>query len=173
MKNVPMRFGGFTFGHNPSKLKIDDDQNIAAVLPPFGEPDSVRLGRRPRVIRGEGELYGTDCIAQYNALCALYAQGRRALLCLPHMAPMTAYLRELILTAEPREDILGFAFTFIEARGEAETVSAEPYCTVSEQGASLWDIAYAADSDIDTLVRLNPQIRDIDALNAGERVRLC
>ena len=173
MKNVPMRFCGYTFGHNPAKLKIDDTGSVASILPPFHEPDSVLLGRKPRVIRGEGELYGADCIGQYAQLYALYAQGRSGLLSLPHMTPMTAYLRELSLTADPREDILGFSFTFIEAKGDAAAIDAEPFYTVSAQGESLWDIAYAKGKDINTLVELNPQIRYIDALSAGEKVRLC
>ena len=173
MKNVPMRFDGFSFGHNPSKLRIEDADNITAILPPFGAPDSVRLGRRLRVVRGEGELSGADCIAQYNRLHDLYEQGRRGLLSLPHMAPMTAYLKELTLSAEPKEDLLSFSFVFIEARPETGAVNERGFYTVTRQGESLWDIAYRFGKDIDALVAQNPQIRDIDGLNAGERVRLC
>lgn len=173
MKNVPMRFDGFCFTHNPAKLKIEDTDNIVAILSPFDVPDSLRLGRRLRVIRGEGELYSADCIEQYNTLYTLYAQGHRGLLSLPHMAPMTAYLKELGLIAEPREDVLTFSFSFIEAKGDSTPVSACDHYTVTEQGESLWDIAYRFHKGIDTLVELNPQIRYIDALNAGERVKLC
>lgn len=173
MKNVPMRFDGFTFGHNPSKLRIEDADSVSAILPPVAPPDSRLMGRKPRVIRGEGELYGADCIEQYAGLYALYMQARKGILSLPHMTPMTAYLKELSLTASPKENILGIAFTFIEARGESAPVSVEPYYTVRENGESLWDIAYAFGSDMDTLVRLNPKIRFIDELNEGEKVRLC
>ncbi len=173
MKNAAMRFGGYTFRHNPSKLEIEEADNIVSILSPFDEPDSIRLGRRLRVIRGEGELYGPDCLEQYSGLHALYAQGRRGLLSLPHMAPMTAYLKELRLIAEPREDVLTFRFVLIEARGEAEAVSGHEVYTVSEQGESLWEIAYRFHKDIGALVELNPQIRFIDAPEVGERVRLC
>ena len=173
MKNVPMRFDGYTFGHNPEKLKIEDADHIEAILSPFSEPDSLRIGRRLRVVSGEGELFGADCIDQYNALRELYLQGRRGLLSLPHMAPMTAYLKELHLTAEPREDLLGIRFVFIEARGDSSPADGHNVYTVTEQGESLWDIAYRFHCDIDTLVGLNPQIRYIDALNAGERAKLC
>lgn len=173
MKNEPMRFNGFTFRHNPSRLKIEDAQSVPVILPPFDAPDSIGLGRRPRIIRGEGELCGADCVEQYRALHALYRQGVRGLLTLARMAPMTAYLKELVLTAEPREDILAFSFCFIEARGEACAVSAQPYYTVEASGESLWNVAYRSGTDVDTLVRLNPQIADIADLDAGERVRLC
>ena len=173
MKNVPMRFDGYTFRHNPSKLTIEDAAAVAAILPPFDAPDSVRMGRRLRLVRGEGELYGADCLEQYRGLRALCEQGHRGLLSLPHLPPMTAYLRELSMSAEPREDILSFRFSFIEARGESSPVDSADVYIVAEQGESLWDIAYANGKGIDELAALNPQIRFIECLNIGEKVRLC
>ena len=173
MKNAPMRFGGFSFHHNPSKLKIEDVNNILRVESPCAEPDSIMLGSRLRRISGEGELYGADCIEQYRALCGIVKEGRKGLLSLPHMPPVYAYLTELRLIAEPDENVLGFAFSFIEAKGEAVSVTPESVYTVSVDGESLWDIAYAHGLGIDELVALNPQIRFIDSLDAGEEVRVC
>lgn len=173
MKNAPMRFAGYTMRHNPAKLKIEDAARVVGILPPGADPDSLHLGRGLRAVRGEGELYGADCIAQYRELCSLYERGGKGLLSLPQMPPMTAYLKELRLTAEPQEDVLGFAFTFIEAQEDRSAVSGDAFYTVTQQGESLWDIAYAHDCGIDTLVRLNPQIEWIDELHPGEKVRLC
>ena len=173
MKNVPMRFGGYTFGHNPAKLRIEDAANIVSLVTPCMPADSLHLGFGLRVIRGEGELCGADCIRQFCGLYALYERGEKGLLLLPHMPPMTAYLRELRLIAEPTEDVVGISFTFIEARGEQSAPTPERVCTVAADGGNLWDIAYRYDKSIDSLVRLNPQIRDIAELNAGEKVRLC
>lgn len=173
MKNVPMRFAGYTFRHNPSKLRIEDTAQIMRILSPDKAPDSRRLNRGLRTVSGEGEMYGADCLGQYSGLLALYEQGERGLLSLPHIPPMTAYLKELHLAAEPQEDVLRFSFTFIETLGAQQEPDAEPFYTVTAQGESLWDIAYMNGRTIDELVRLNPQIRYIAELNAGEKVRLC
>ena len=173
MKNVPMRFAGCTFRHNPSKLRIEDAALMDAPQSPFAPPDSFRLGRKARIIRGEGELYGADCITQYRGLCALFERGERGLLSLPQLPPMTAYLSELRLEAEPREDVLSFAFAFVEALGATRGVSADSVIVTAQSGESLWDVAYAHGLSIDEAVRLNPQIEDIASLRAGEAVRLC
>ena len=173
MKNVPMRFAGYTFRHNPSKLTIEDEANVVGVVSPCTPPDSTHLGRGLRIIRGEGELYGADCIMQYRGIRNLYLNGEKGLLSLPHMPPMTAYLRELRLIAEPREDELSFTFTFIETQGKTGSVDDEAFYTVAADGESLWDIAFAHGLDIDTLVMLNPQICCISELDEGEKVRLC
>lgn len=173
MKNVSMRFGGYTFRHNPAKLRIDDEANIVRLISPCTPPDSIALGRKLRVITGEGELYGADCTEQYCGLHSLYEKGSKGLLSLPNMPPVYAYLRELRLIAEPSDDVLSFSFGFIEARGGAEAVTPEDCYTVRDDGESLWDIAYACGSSVDELVRLNPQIRYIGCLSAGEKVRIC
>ena len=173
MKNVPMRFAGYTFRHNPSKLTIEDAANMMQLISPLTAPDSRYLGKELRIIRGEGELYGADCLLQYRALAALYERGEKGLLSLPGLAPMPAYFRELKLLAENREDVISFRFTFIEAQGELCPLTSENVYTVTQDGESLWEIAYRHDADIDTLVRLNPQIGFIAHLTAGEKVRLC
>ena len=173
MKLVPMRYAGYSFRHNPSKLKIEDEANIVSLISPWSPPDSRHLGRRLRIIRGEGELYGADCIEQYRQLSRLYEREEKGILSLPKMAPMTAYLRELQLIAEPQEDVLRFTFSFVETQGEQRAVDPEPCYLVESDGESLWDIAYANGVEIDTLVRLNPQICRIADLAAGEKVRLC
>lgn len=173
MKNAKMRFCGYTFEHNPSKLKIADSARLRAILPPGSLPDSVVPGRGLRIVKGEGELAGADCLVRYERLRALYERGEKGILALPGVKAMTAYLSELSVTAEPLEDVIGYRFTFTEARGEGSAVSGADVYTVSEDGESLWDIAYANGIGIDELVRLNPQIPFIGSLDENEKVRLC
>lgn len=173
MKNVPMRYAGFTFLHNPSKLTIEEKSNIVSLISPCAPPDSVRLGRGLRTVSGEGELYGADCLEQYRRLAALCEREEKGLLSLPKLPPMTAYLKELRLTAEAQEDLVSFAFTFTETQGEQSAVTADSIYTVRSDGESLWDIAYLHGLSIDRAVELNPHIRMIASLRAGEKVRLC
>lgn len=173
MKNVPMRFCGRSFHHNPAKLKIECAGNIRELSSPCCEPQSAYLGERLRRISGEGELYGADCIAQYRALQALFEGGEAGLLLLPHMPAIRAYLKELEAIELPVEDVLTYRFVFLESEPfEKEKTLREYYETIVE-GESLWDISEICGTSIDTLVRLNPQIRYIDSLDRGERVRLC
>lgn len=172
MNNAPMRFGGMSLRHNPSKLVITDSAGMLSLSLPHTEPDSRFISGKPRLIRGEGELYGGDCLEQYEALYSMYAKGERGVLSLPHMPPMYAYLSALSVTAEPEDDVLGFSFTFTQTRGDA--VSGSPGAGLTAgAGESLWDIAYENDMDIETLVALNPHIPRIGRLSGGEKVRLC
>lgn len=173
MKNVSMRFCGYTFHHNPATLKVENAGNIRELISPTCEPQSAHLGRKPIRITGEGELFGADCIAQFEALQKLFDEGGKGLLSLPKMPAIHAYLKELQMTAQPKENVLTYRFEFIEATPPAKSAEHPEYYETIVEGESLWDISYRYDASIDTLIRLNPQIRYIDALDDGERVRLC
>ncbi len=173
MKNVPMRFCGYSLHHNPAVLKIENTGNIRELSSPCCEPDSMHLGNRLRRISGEGELYGEDCIAQFRELYGLFERGERGVLVLPRMPALYAYLRELKMIAEPQENVLGYRFTFLEAQSPGRDNSiVDTYDTIAA-GESLWDIGYRYGVPLETLVRLNPQIKYIDCLDENERVRLC
>ncbi len=173
MKNVAMRFCGYDFHHNPATLKIESEGNIRELTSPCCEPKADHLGYRLRHISGEGELYGADCIAQFRELMRLHENGTSGLLTLPHMPPIEAYLKELQMLAQPKEDVLTYRFEFVEqSRCDVPKEAFEYYETIVP-GESLWDIGYRYHVAIDTLVGLNPQIEYIDSLKEGERVRLC
>lgn len=173
MKNAPMRFGGHSLHHNPYKLVVESDSHIRTLRMPYSEPDCESLGRKPRVISGEGELYGADCLAQYRELERLQREQYRGKLVLPHIKPFYAYLKEVALIAEPVENVVKYRFVFTEAQSpRRETRGLIDYVTKSE-GETLWDIGTRYGVTVDRLVELNPQIADIDGLREGERVRLC
>ena len=173
MKNVPMRFCGVFFHHNPATLKIENNGNIREHLSPCCEPQSAHLGNRLRRISGEGELYGADCLTQFQALQSLFDSKEIGLLMLPHMPAIRAYLKELQLIAEPKENVISYRFVFTEAQPPAKDGAARTVYETLVEGESLWDIGYLFRVPIETLVRLNPQIRYIDSLQQDERVRLC
>ncbi len=171
MKFAPMRFCGLSLHHNPHTLKIESRGNLRELVSPCCTPDSESLGRRLRVITGEGELYGEDCREQYRGLEELLMEQKRGKLLLPHRQPMYAYLRELSLTAEPMENILRYRFVFLEAQNPMSDGNVDYY--IADEGDSLWDIGYRFGIAVATLVALNPQIPYIDNLKEKERVRLC
>ena len=173
MRNVPMRFDGMSLHHNPRVLKIENIGNISRLVSPCCEPDSLGLGISPRRISGEGELYGSGCLEQYHKLEELHRLQHRGRLLLPQTEPLTAYLSELELKAEPVEDILQYRFVFIEALSGGTSGECAPRYIVPDEDESLWDISYRCQIAIERLVELNPQISMIDALGSDERVRVC
>lgn len=173
MKNVPLRFRGHALHHNPETLRIECAGHIRELNSPCRTPKSEYLGNRLRRVIGEGELYGADCIEQFRALEKLCADGEEGLLSLPKMPSMHAYLRELRMIAEAKEDVLSYRFEFIESQPAAQDVSGGGYYETVVANESLWNIAYRYRTTVEDLVRLNPQIAHIGALDARERVRLC
>lgn len=173
MKNAPMRFDGLSLHHNPQKLVIENDSRVRELVTSGRTSHTDYLHRKPCVISGEGELYGTDCLEQYLVLEELHRSQRCGKLALPHMQPMYAFLKELRLLSEPQENVLTYRFVFLQAHSFRLHKPASSYYFTLSAGESLWDIGWRFGVGIDDLVRLNPQIPHIDALEENERVRLC
>lgn len=173
MKLAPMRFNGVSMRHNPAKLNISGKNRVHEYLSPCCEADSRVLGSELRRISGEGVLSGTDCIEQYRTLEAMQINQHPAKLVLPQMQPLYAYLKELSLTAEPKDNILHYRFVFVETQSPRGSVKSEPRYLIASQGDSLWNIAYACGTSVEQLTALNPQIPLIDNISGGERVRIC
>ena len=173
MKNAPMRFAGMSLHHNPYQLNISCSENLSELISPCREPDSLSLGAKLFRISGEGELYGTDCLLQYQKLDEFRRTHRRGKLVLPRMEPMYAYLRELSVKAQPQSDVLVYKFVFSQAQSDRMNPRHQRFYLTDEAGESLWEISRAFSADIGKLIELNPSVRDIDALSAGTRVRLC
>ena len=172
MKNAPMRFCGISLHHNPAKLTVRNTANIRSLSAPHTSPDAEHLGLGLWIVKGEGELYGADCMEQYQRLSELYQQEKRGLLSLPGLPVMTAYLSELALGADATENVITYHFSFVQAQGGGCAVSPAQWYTAAE-GDSMWDIAVLHEMSIDALVRMNPGICRLDNLSAGERVRVC
>lgn len=173
MKLAPMRFDGVSLRHNPATLSVSGKNHIHEYRSPCCIADSSNLYREPRVISGEGELCGEDCLSQYEELRGLQLSGKRAKLVLPKLPPLYAFLKEVSVKAQPKENVLAYRFVFVEAQSPLQQRSGTvSYLTVS-QGESLWDIAYVYHVPIEQLTQLNPQIPYINELNEGERVRIC
>ena len=169
MKLVAMRFDGVVWHHNPRRLRFEHEENVrelAGVTP----PDVVQhSGRKNVVIEGEGELYGEDCTEQFDRLLALFRRRREGVLSLPGFKPVTAVFERLTLLAQPGPDVLNYSFRFREVRSEA----ADKPQSVVTGGEHLWDISYRYGVPIDTLVRLNPQIKRPDEVEEGTVILLC
>lgn len=172
MKLCAMRFCGHTWHHNPKSLEISSGKKVVELEIPYADDVVKSFGEKPIKIKGVGELYGDDCLSQYEKLRKIYEKGENGILCLPKLPPMYACFETLTLLATKRKDVLTYSFTFSKICNEEKQEYTEEFVTV-KSGQTLFDIANMCDTDVHKLVALNPQIMFINDLSVGERVRVC
>lgn len=165
-----MKFKGYKWHHNPHELVFEDEKKVSELTAPFDKSVVQNAGRRNMRISGEGELYGEDCLDQFLRLLELFREGGSGVLSIAGIPSVYAVFESLKLVGRPRPDILTYRFVFRELMEERDDKLREVTAAPNE---NLWDISYRFGIDIDTLVRLNPQVRRPDELTAGEVVRLC
>ena len=165
-----MKFKGYKWHHNPRELVFEDEKKVSELTAPFDKSVVQNAGRRNMRISGEGELYGEDCLDQFLRLLELFREGGSGVLSIAGIPSVYAVFESLKLVGRPRPDILTYRFVFRELMEERDDKLREVTAAPNE---NLWDISYRFGIDIDTLVRLNPQVRRPDELTAGEVVRLC
>lgn len=167
-----MRFEGFEWPRNPYKLNvINRNETRWESFPQKGETLTGCM-RKCSVVSGEGEFLGEDCVTQYEKLKAVFKKHKRGVLTLPNGETLRVCFEELSSHPDSTPKKLSYSFRFSEESSVPHNLSKSSEY-VAAGGESLFDIAYAEDVDIDTLVRVNPQIRDIREIKKGERVRLC
>lgn len=167
-----MRYKGFSWVHNPMTLKVTKEQVLREQYIPYGNSAVQDMGVKSRIVSGTGQLYGKDCLEMYNQLLKLQSLEGSGILSLPDTKPFYAFFKSIELACEPKPELVTYNFVFVEDLS-AQKNDAQPYYHTVQYLQTLWDIAYEYGVDIDTLVGLNPQIKRIDELEAGERVRVC
>lgn len=172
MKLVPMRYMGYTWHHNPKSLQIESSKRVVRLSFPFADDMVQLLKDKPQRISGVGQLYGEDCLLQYQKLYELYKKGEDGILCLPMLAPLYACFESLSLVADDKKDVVTYKFSFSNIRNTVESQQLHRSVTAIEDD-TLWDIACRTNTDIDTLIKLNTHIMFINDIKAGTRVRVC
>ena len=167
MKLVPMRFKGVQWHHNPREIAFVCEKLHA----PFDRSYVQDTGRRNRLIKGEGELYGADCREQFARLYALFESGGSGVLAIPGLCAVHAVFEELRMTGYARPDVLTYRFVFREMMELAEEQKQTSYTPAQDE--TLWDVSYRFSVVIDRLVALNPWVRRPDEPLGGREVALC
>ena len=160
MKLVPMRFKGVEWRHNPREITFALDKTVHELPSPFGKAIVQNAGRKNRIIKGEGELFGEDCTEQFRALAELFKSGGSGILAIPKLGSLHAVFESLTLKGYPKNDVLTYGFVFREVM-ERERAD-KPDSHTAADGETLWDISYLYNIEIDRLVALNPDIRRPD-----------
>lgn len=166
-----MRYKGVTFSCNPLSIRIKSEIKKASATVPFEGERVKAMGRKCRVITGKGELCGEDCLQQYARLYSLLTEGGAGVLSLPTAPPMYAFFTELSALADTAPDKIEYSFEFIESDSFCEGNGVKLH--IVNEGETLFDIAYDRNTTVDSLVRLNPQVKRPDELIAGEEIKLC
>ena len=171
MKLIPMKFGGVVWHHNPREITFECEKNVNELLSPFESSAIQETGRRNMIIKGEGELYGEDCLEQFARLFELFKKSGQGVLAIPQISPVYAVFESLRIIGQPRPDVLTYSFVFREVmQSQSED---KPVNYVVGEDESLWDVSYKFGISIDKLVELNPQFKRPDIVNEGEVIRLC
>lgn len=166
-----MSFRDFVFPINPAVIKIRHRRKIAVNSIPFGNDKVTDLGQGARIITGEGEFAGENCINDFISLNNTAKQGG-GMLYIPSQEPIYAFAEDIELRASDTEGVVAYSFRFVEA----ERGIGKKHITFAEGNGNdcLWDYAWKYDVDIDLLTELNPHIRRPDKpVKTTERVRIC
>lgn len=171
MKLVPMRFKGFEWHHNPAEISFECNKQVNELKSPNGKAYIQNMERRNMLVKGRGQLFGEDCLEQFDRLFRLFRQGGAGVLAIDKMEPIFAVFESLKISAEPKPDVLEYEFVFREIMNKKQGNKQSVY--VIKNGETLWDVSYITGIKIDTLVMLNPEIKRPDEVCGGFEVNLC
>lgn len=170
MKLVPMRFKGFSWHHNPREITFECGRKVNEHKSPYGKAYIQDTGRKNMVVKGVGELYGTDCMEQFDRLLQLFKSGGQGVLAIPKLTPIYAVFESIKIMGEPKPDVLTYSFVFREVMERKTDVKPFSYIAKNE---TLWDISHKFDVSIDELVALNIHIKRPDIVLDGSVIKLC
>lgn len=172
MKLAPMRFMGYTWHHNPRKIEVVNGKKIVELSALFASDVVECFGEKPLKIRGVGELYGSDCMFQYERLCSLYKKGEQGILCLPSLTPVYACFDTLKLLADDKKDVLTYEFGFTNVYPTNSDLVIRKTVNANK-GDTLFDISARYNVPIETLISLNKDIMFINDLEENKQVNIC
>ncbi|MBQ9674122.1 MAG: LysM peptidoglycan-binding domain-containing protein [Ruminococcus sp.] len=168
----PMRFKGVTWQYNPHTINISCQKNMVENKIHLNDSILQNFGRNARVISGEGCMYGEDCFTRMAKLWKLYRSNESGLLMIPEFTAVRAMFSSLKIIGEPTDKLIKYSFSFTEIM---ETVREQilPDIHIVRFGENLWDISFNYSICVETLLKLNPNIRHPFSLSEGDEVRLC
>jgi len=175
----PMRYKTFTWPHNPRTYTIEFQRDTAVHKVPMGAYTMQDLGRSFRTLRGEGEFFGPNAYATFQELACLFYETGPGVLIHPVWQTSSAYFTELELLQEPRENYVRYRFAFREGyngyaglRSVNEAGSEEARFVTFSEGDTLLAVAQRADTSLEALLALNPDIGNPNRVAPGQKVRI-
>lgn len=172
MTSALIRYKGFTWHHNPKVLKIQNAKKTLELTYPYDFATTSEMFRQGCVIKGEGELYGEDCIEQFNKLNELFAEKGEGVLSVGGLPSVVAIFKKLELLCEAKENVISYSFEFEENSTKEKSLYKTPY-HIAVSGETLWHISNTYNVPVETLAKLNPIYKRPDSVKVGDKVILC
>ena len=120
-----MEFKGYKFPYNPRKFTQSYNRHLVRIPIPGAQPRFQQLGAATLEVKGEGEFFGTDAVAQFERLEDIFAQGGSGMLLLPGGKTVEACFLTLEMVGEagPGSGAVRYRFQFTECpAGHLEVV---------------------------------------------------
>lgn len=180
MNLAPMRYKDYTWPHNPRVYEIGFSRSIVCRKVPFGAYVLQNMGRVCRVLRGEGEFVGEGAYNEFKKLATVFYDNRPGILVHPTWQEANAYFVSLKLREVPTENYVAYSFEFWESFDQYGDVTeagqygyGEPGTSyhVLKNGESFWSVAAKYGGAV-RLLQLNPNLRNINSLQPGTRLKI-
>lgn len=180
----PMRYKNFTWPHNPETYTISYQRNVAVLKNPLDRYVTQDLGLGHRVMQGEGVFFGGDAYDTFSQLASVFYDNGPGILIHPVWQTTHAYFVKLSLAQEPLPDYVRYRFMFWEQEPSPDSTKAvfskteEPAALPSprfhtvKRGDCLWSIAQNYNCTMETILALNPSIKNPNLILPGEQVRI-
>ena len=170
-----MKYGDYTWPHNPRVYEISYKRHIACHKVPFGLYIHQDMGRGQRIMRGEGEFCGEGAYEEFKKLATMFYLSEPKVLVHPLWQSAKAWFVSLNLKQEPRHDYVSYDFEFWECYEGYETRALPVILPQPEEGGgneqqkktyvikrgdTLWGVANSMGMTLSRLLELNPQVRN-------------
>lgn len=173
---TPMKFRDFTWPHNPRTFTVEHRRALTSRKLPFQAYRVQDMGEDLCVFKGEGEFVGENAYGDFLRLAELFIEGSPGMLTHPVWPATEVYFASLKLRQEPKENYVNYEFEFWQnsdgkKRGKVKLELAPEFYTVSP-GDSIGDVVLKSGITAEEILRLNPEIKNINQLTPGSVLRL-
>lgn len=110
-----LSYKSFTWPENPERYRVESCREPEYHTDESGVVIFDGLGERQRTVTGSGCFMGSGAYANFKKLEALTGEKTAGKLVHPVWGTMTAFLTELTMEQEPKENYVAYTFTFREA----------------------------------------------------------
>lgn len=109
-----LKFKDFVWPRNPEHYKVHYDHEFVYEEVSEGVLELKGLSEVRRTVTGSGAFSGATAYSDFKKLEALCAQKNAGSLIHPVWGSISAFLMELDMTQEPRENYVAYSFKFLE-----------------------------------------------------------
>lgn len=171
-----MKFRDFVWPNNPHSFEVIHRRALKSRKLPFQAYRVQDMGEDLCIFKGAGEFIGENAYGDFLRLAELFIDGSPGVLVHPVWPATEVYFASLKLKEEPTENFVSYEFEFWQnsdgnKRDKVKLKLAPAYYTL-KSGEGVADAVLKSGVSLDTLLRLNPQIKNLNLLGEGDRLRV-